>query len=186
MTSLIALWLPVLLSAVIVFIVSSFIHMISPWHKSDYPKTPKESEIMDALRPLNITPGDYMVPRPSSREDMRSPEFTEKIKKGPVLMLTVFPGGQTSMVTNLVLWFFYSVAVGFFAAYVAARTLPLGADSVQVFRLTGVSSFMGYSAALWQMSIWYRRAWSLTFKATVDGFIYALATAIVFVWLWPV
>jgi hypothetical protein len=30
--------------------------------------------------------------------------------------------------------------------------------------------------ALWQMSIWYRRAWSITLKATVDGLIYALLT----------
>ncbi|MCX6121731.1 MAG: hypothetical protein NTX44_08940 [Ignavibacteriales bacterium] len=185
MTGLLTLWLPILLSAVIVFIVSSIIHMLSPWHKGDYPKMQNEDKVMDALRPLNIPPGDYMVPRPSGREEMRAPEFIEKLKKGPVMMLTVFPSGQNSMVMNLVLWFLYSVVVGFFAAYVAGRTLSLGANSLQVFRLTGVTAFMGYSAALWQMSIWYRRAWSITIKATVDGLIYAILTAYIFVWLWP-
>jgi hypothetical protein len=34
-------------------------------------------------------------------------------------------------------------------------------------------------------SIWYYRAWSTTFKATVDGLIYALLTAGTFGWLWP-
>ena len=75
MTGLAALWLPILLSSVIVFVVSSAIHMTSPWHKSDYPKVPNEDKVMDALRPLAIPPGDYMVPRAMSREDMRSPEF---------------------------------------------------------------------------------------------------------------
>ena len=179
------LWLPVLLSAVIVFILSSIIHMLSPWHKSDYPKMPNEDNVRDAVRPLNIPPGDYVVPRPSSREDMRSPEFTEKMKKGPVMMLTVFPNGPSAMGTSLALWFLYLVVIGFFIAYVAGRTLPLSADFLHVFRLTGVTAFMGYCAALWQMSIWYRRAWTTTIKATVDGLIYALLTAVTFGWLWP-
>src|SRR3989441_2837498 len=68
MTGLSALWLPILLSSVIVFVVSSAIHMASPWHKSDYPKVPNEDRVRDALRALAIPPGDYMIPRPSSRE----------------------------------------------------------------------------------------------------------------------
>jgi len=185
MPSLLALWFPILLSAVIVFILSSIIHMLSPWHKSDYPKMPKEDKVMDILRPLEIPPGDYVVPRPSGREEMRSPEFKEKMKNGPVMMLTVLPNGQSSMGMSLGLWFLYSVVVGFFAAYVAVRTLPVGEDFLHVFRLIGVITFMGYTAALWQMSIWYRRAWLTTIKATVDGLIYALLTAVTFGWLWP-
>ncbi|HEX9282931.1 MAG TPA: hypothetical protein VF882_04020, partial [Gemmatimonadales bacterium] len=88
MTGLAALWVPILLSAVIVFVVSSLIHMASPWHKSDYPKLPNEDRVMDVLRPLAIPPGDYMMPRPSSRQEMRSPQFAEKFKKGPVMMFT--------------------------------------------------------------------------------------------------
>ena len=185
MTGLHLLWLPILLSPVIVFVVSSIIHMALPWHKSDYPKVPNEDRVMDALRPFAIPPGDYMIPRPSSREDMRSPEFTEKMRKGPVMMLTVMPNGPMSMVKNLVLWFLYSVVVGLLAAYVAGRALPVGADYLRVFRFVGVTAFVGYSLALWQMSIWYRRAWSATIKATVDGLIYALLTAGTFGWLWP-
>jgi hypothetical protein len=185
MTGLHLLWLPILLSSVIVFVVSSIIHMALPWHKSDYPKVPNEDRVMDALRPLAIPPGDYMVPRPSSREDMRSPEFAEKIRKGPVMILTVVPSGPMSMGRNLVLWFLYCVVVGLLAAYVAGRALPVGAAYLRVFQFVGVTAFVGYSVALWQMSIWYRRAWSATIKATVDGLIYALLTAGTFGWLWP-
>ncbi len=185
MTGLSALWLPILLSSVIVFVVSSAIHTATPWHKSDYPKVPNEAKVMDALRPLAIPPGDYMIPRPASTQEMRSPEFAEKMKKGPVLMLTVMPNGPTAMRKNLVFWLLYSAVVGVFAAYVAGRALPPGAEYLRVFRFAGVTAFVGYSVALWQMSIWYRRAWSTTIKATVDGLIYALLTAGTFGWLWP-
>lgn len=185
MTGLYALWPPILLSAVIVFVVSSIIHMALPWHKSDYPKVPNEDKVMEALRPLAIPPGDYLIPRPSSHKEMRTPEFVEKMKKGPVMMLTVWPNGPARMGKNLILWFVYSAIVSLFAGYVAGRAVPVGAEYLRVFRFAGVAAFLGYSVALWQMSIWYRRAWITTIKATVDGLIYALLTAGVFGWLWP-
>ena len=185
MTGLLALSLPILLSAALVFVVSSGIHMMSPWHKSDYPKLSNEDRVMDALRPLAIPPGDYMLPRPSSREEMRTPQFAEKFKKGPVLMLTVWPGGSMGMGKQLGQWFVYAVVVGVFAGYIAGRALPSPAPFWSVFRFVGATAFVGYSLALWQMSIWYRRAWSTTVKATIDGLIYASLVAGTFGWLWP-
>lgn len=185
MTDLTALWLPILLSSVVVFLASSVIHMALPWHKSDYPKVPDEDRVLEALRPLAIPPGDYMIPRASSTQEMRSAEFTDKLNKGPVMVVTVLPNGPMTMGMSLVLWFVYSVVVGYFAAYVASRALPAGVEYLQVFRFIGTSAFIGYSLALWQMSIWYKRAWATTLKSTVDGLIYALLTAGVFGWLWP-
>lgn len=185
MVSLTALWLPILLSAVIVFVASSVIHMASPWHKSDYPKVPDEEGLRAALRPLAIPPGDYMVPRPSSREELRDPKFLQKVNEGPNVILTVMPNGPFSMGRNLVQWFLYSVVVSLFAGYIASRALPPGAQYLPVFRFAGTTAFVGYSLALWQMSIWYRRSWSTTVKATIDGLIYALLTAGTFGWLWP-
>jgi hypothetical protein len=62
MTGLHALWLPILLSAVIVFVASSLIHMVLPWHKNDYPRMQNEDKVMDALRPLALAPGDKIGP----------------------------------------------------------------------------------------------------------------------------
>lgn len=185
MTELTALWMPILLSAVIVFVASSIIHMASPWHKGDYPKVPNEDKVMEALRPFAIPPGDYMVPRPSSRQDMRSPEFAEKMNKGPVMIVTVMQNGPMAMGRNLILWFLYCAVVGFFAAIIAGGALPAGTEYRRVFHFVGLTAFVGYSLALWQMSIWYRRSWTTTIKATVDGLIYALLTAGTFGWLWP-
>lgn len=185
MTELSVLWLPILLSSVLVFVVSSIIHMALPWHKNDYAKVPDEEKVMDALRPFTIPSGDYMMPRAFSSQEIRSPEFAEKLKKGPVMILTVLPNGPMSMGTNLVLWFLYSAVVGLLAAYVAGRALASSATYLDVFRFVGTTAFIGYAVALWQMSIWYKRAWTTTIKATVDGLIYALLTAGVFGWLWP-
>jgi hypothetical protein len=185
MTGLSALWLPILVSSVIVFIASSIIHMVLPWHKTDYPKVPDEDRVRDALRPFAIPPGDYMVPRCDNSKEMKSPEFAEKLNQGPVVVLTVLPNGPWSMGRNLGLWFLYCAVVSLFAAYVAGRALPAGATYPHVFQFVGATTFIGYSLALWQMSIWYRRAWSTTIKATIDGLIYALLTAGTFGWLWP-
>jgi hypothetical protein len=184
MTGLSALWLPIVLSAVIVFVTSSVLHMALPWHKSDYLPLPGEDKVLDALRGFAIPPGDYLAPRPSGREGMRSPAFIEKMKRGPVIVLTVIPGGA-SFGRNLVLWFCYAIVISVFAGYIAGRALPPGAHYLQVFRFAGATAFLGYAAALWQMTIWYRRSWVTTLKSTIDGLIYGLLTAGTFGWLWP-
>jgi hypothetical protein len=185
MTPLTALWLPILLSAVFVFIASSIIHMTPLWHKGDFPKLANEDAVMNALRPLALPPGDYLIPRPGSGAEMRSPEFKEKVNKGPVVLMTVMPNGMMSMTRNLVLWFFFILAVSFASAYIAAHAVPPGSYWHGVFRFAGATAFLGYAVALWEMSIWYRRAWSMTIKSTVDGVIYAAITAATFAWLWP-
>ena len=179
------LLVPLLVSSVIVFLVSSAIHMLSPWHKGDYPAMHNEAAVMDALRPLAIPPGDYFFPRATSRAEMGSPEFAERLKRGPVVLMTVMPNGMMSMARNLTGWFIYIVVVTGVAAHVAAVGLRPQSHSPYIFHEVALVSFVGYALALWQMSIWYRRAWSTTIKATVDAAIYAAITGAVFVWWWP-
>jgi len=52
-----ALWLPILLSAVFVFIASAILHMMLPWHKGDCRQLPDEPKVLDALRTAGVTPG---------------------------------------------------------------------------------------------------------------------------------
>jgi len=185
MTALAALWLPVLLSAVFVFIVSSAIHMTPLWHKNDYPALPNQDQVSAALRSLAIPPGDYILPRAKDMKEMRTPEFKEKFKTGPVMFMTVLRNPKMSMTRPLTLWFIYLLVTNFLVAYVASQTLAPGADREVLFCVTGTVAFIGFVAALWQMSIWYGRALSMTIKSTIDGLIYAAVTAGTFVWLWP-
>jgi hypothetical protein len=185
MTPLSALWLPIVLSAVLVFIVSSLLHMVLPWHKNDFVRLTNQDAVMDAVRGLNLAPGDYMVPHPTSREDLRSPEFAEKMRRGPRMTFTILPVGAFSMGRPLVLWFVYDLVVSLFAGYVASRANAPGTSYLQVFRFAGVTAFLAYSLALWQSVIWYGRSVSTTVKLTVDGLLFAFVTAGTFGWLWP-
>ena len=185
MVPLTSLWMPILLSAVIVFVASSILHMVLPVHRGDFRPLPSEDATMEALRRFNIPPGDYMVPCAGGPEAMKSPAFREKMNAGPVAVMTVMKSGPPSMSANLVQWFVYCVVVGVFAAYIAGRALPAGTDYLQVFRFAGCTAFVGYALALWQDSIWYKRAWLTTIKSTIDGLIYACLTAGTFGWLWP-
>jgi hypothetical protein len=180
------LWLPILLSSVFVFIASTIIHMALPWwHKGDYKHLPREAEVLDALRPFATPPGDYMAPQAADMAEMRTEAFKEKVRKGPVLVVTVFPGSLFEMGKCLSLWFVYLVVISSLSGYVAFHALPAGTGPHGVFRLVGVTSFMGFAPALWQMSIWYRRSWATTARSTIDGVIYAAVTAGTFAWFWP-
>jgi hypothetical protein len=185
MITIASLWLPILVSAVIVFVASSVIHMGPFWHRGDFAPMPRESEVLGALRPLAIPPGDYFIPRASGMQEMRSAEFKDKMKQGPVAVLTVMPNGMLSMRRSLVQWFVFLIVMGIFCAYIAGRTLPGGTPYPRVFQIVGATAFIGYALALCELSIWYRRSWSLTLKAALDGLIYAALTGGTFGWLWP-
>lgn len=185
MINLLSLWLPILLSAVFVFIFSSVIHMFLSYHKADFGKISAEDDVLDALKKANIPPGDYVLPHAGSMEEMRDPVYIEKTKKGPAAFMTITKGDPTAMGGSLALWFGYSVVVSLFSAYIASRAIGPTTKYLSVFRFVGAAAFMGYSLALLQNSIWYKRKWSSTFKSMFDGLIYALITAGTFGWLWP-
>jgi len=185
MVQLTALWLPILLATVIVFIASSIIHMVLAYHRTDLKKVPREDEVMDALRKFDIPPGDYQFPCAGGPGSMRSPEFQDKWKKGPVGILTVIRNENLSMGKSLILWFIFCLVVSIFAAYISGRALPPKATYLDVFRFAGSTAFAGYSLALAQSSIWFGKSWSSTIKSMFDGLIYALLTAGTLGWLWP-
>src|ERR1051326_8250220 len=129
-----ALWLPILLSAVIVFVASSIMHMVLPYHRSDYVRLPDEDKVRTALRGLDR--GRYIFPH-CTHDNMKSPEVAAKYKEGPVGMVTIFPSGPPNMGKFLGQWFAFLLVVSFFVAYLASRTLAPGTHYLQVFRVVG-------------------------------------------------
>jgi hypothetical protein len=171
------------MSAVFVFVVSSIIHMALPWHKCDYRKIPNEDQVMDALRPLNIPRGDYMVPRCDSMKEMRTPEFKAKTQRGPVFTAT-FMSGEMAVGKSMLLWFVYLLVISYFAAYVGAHAGALSRFAIHSRRIVGITAFLGYGGALCQNSIWYQRSWGTTIRSLIDSVIYAAVTAATFGCLW--
>lgn len=184
MVPLMSLWVPILLSAVIAFMASFAIHMLLRYHRNDFGQVPSEDGVMEALRKVGITPGEYMIPRAGSPEAMKSPEYKAKIERGPVAVLTVMSGGL-GMGKRLGQWFVYQVVVGILAASLAGHVLGPGTPYREVFCVVGTAAFLAYGLALWQSSIWYGRPWMTTVKLNVDSLVYALLTAGTFGWLWP-
>ena len=185
MVPVLSLWLPILLSAVLVFVVSTIIHMLLPYHWSDWSAVPEEDRVMDTLRDVGITPGNYTIPHAASLAAQKEEVYIEKRQRGPVAMITVVQSGQEGFGKQMVLWFLYSIVVSIFAAYVAGRALAPGAEYLAVFRFTATAAFLAYAVGGWQESIWWGREWTFTLKNTIDGFIYAAVTAGAFGWLWP-
>jgi hypothetical protein len=185
MVPVMSLWLPIVLSAVFVFVASSIIHMMLPYHKSDFRRTPNEEDLQDTLRKFSIPPGDYILPSPQGAAGMKDPKYQEMVKKGPVVLMTVFPTGGANMGASLAMWFVYCLVVSVFAAYVTGRAIDAGTSYLTVFRFAGVTAFAAYALALWQNTIWYKRSMSTTIKNTFDGLVYALLTGGTFGWLWP-
>jgi hypothetical protein len=184
MVSLGALWIPIVLAAVVVFVASSILHMVLPYHHSDYKRLPEEEKVVSALRAAGLSRGLYMFPFCTHKE-MKSPAAIEKFKQGPVGMLTVFPSGPPAMPKYLVEWFVYCLIISYFVAYLSGRTVAFGTPYLAVFRVVGTAAFLAYGLANLANGIWRGQPWSVVIKEVIDGLIYALLTAGTFGWLWP-
>jgi hypothetical protein len=179
--SIISLWLPILVSAVFVFIASAAVWMAMPWHKTDFKKTGEEDAVRAALK--GSAPGLYMLPHCIDPKGLEDPAMKQKFIDGPLAYVTVVPNGLPQMGKKLVLSFLYYIFVGFLCAYFVTRTVAPDAHYLAVFRIAGTVAWVAYGIAFIQESVWFGRPWSLTIKNIFDALIYALLTGGVFGWL---
>jgi hypothetical protein len=183
--SLGALWLPVVLSAVLVFVLSSVIHMVLKYHNRDYRKLPNEDAVRAALRAGNPEPRQYVIPYCAEMKEMESPEMRQKFIDGPVGVLNLRRPGPPTMGPMLLQWFVYTLVVSLFVGYVAAHAIPPGASYLDVFRIVGAVGFLAYAAGQVPAAIWMGKPWAVAGKEVFDGLLYGLVTAGTFGWLWP-
>lgn len=178
-----SLWLPILLSAIAVFIGSSLIWMVIQWHNSDWRKLPDEEAARRALK--GAAPGHYTMPHAADNKARQAPEWQEKFREGPSAMMVVFSPGPSAMGKQLVQWFVYCLIISTLVGYVAAATLPAGAEYLKVFQVAGTVAILAYAGSIPMASIWFGHTWGKTVKDIADGVIYGLLTAGIFGWLWP-
>lgn len=185
MVEITTLWLPILVSAVGVFVVSSVVHMVLPIHKSDMGQVPGESTVLEAMRAQGLKPGSYRFPYCVSMQEMNTDEFRALLDTGPVGTMTIVPSGPMKMGKSLVLWFIYSLVVGVFVAYITGLGRAPGAEFVKVFQTAGAVAFLGYGLSSAQDSIWKGVSWGVTAKFAFDGLLYGLTTGAIFAAMWP-
>jgi hypothetical protein len=185
MVSLTQLWLPILLSAVFVFVVSSLIHMVFKWHNSDYRQLPNEDAVRAAFKGAGAEPGMYVIPHCKEMKDMGSPEMAAKFEEGPNGMVFLRPTGMPGIGKSLGQWFVLSLFVAFTVAYLAGMSLHSGAECMLVFRFTATATFLAYATGSVIMGIWMGQPWGAVIKDVFDGLLYALVTGGAFCWRWP-
>jgi len=179
--TIMTLWLPILVSAIVIFIAGSVIWMFMPWHKTDWDKTPDEEGVRAALK--GVAPGQYSVPNCADRAKFDEPDMQQKFIDGPQAFITVVPSGLPNMGPKLAMMFGYNLLVAIICAYFVSRTAAPGADYLAMFRIAGAVAFVAYGVAYVQESIWFGRQWSATVKTFLDALIYAVLTGGVFGWL---
>ena len=184
MNEALSLWLPVVVTAVLIFVASSLIHMVFKWHNSDYRKIANEDEVRAAIRASSPTPGQYVTPYCMDMKDMKDEAMMKKFLEGPVVFMTVRKNGPPNMGTTLILWFLFCLLVAAVAACVACQALGINADPRQVGYLVGVFSFMTYAAGSIPLGIWMGKPWGSVAKDVLDGFIYGVISGCTFMWLW--
>jgi hypothetical protein len=185
MVALTQLWVPILLSAVFVFLASSVIHMALKYHNSDYKGFSNEDEIRAAIRKSGAGPGMYFLPYCADMKEMGTDAMKQKWAEGPNAQVIVTPNGVPTMGPQLMQWFVYNLLISLVAGYIASRTLAPGAGYLPVFRVVGCVAFAAYGFATIPASIWFKRPWSATLKELFDALIYGLLTAGTFGWRWP-
>src|SRR5262249_51399117 len=118
MVGLSAFWMPMVVPAGLLVFRRLVMHMWPGWVKGDMTAVPGEDKVMETLRGLNVQPGDYRFPYGSTTEEMTSPAFVEKMKAGPVGIMSIRPNGELNMGKMLGQWFVYSLCIAVLAAYI--------------------------------------------------------------------
>jgi hypothetical protein len=183
MTYLARLWLPIVVSGVVVFILSAASHMILPWRKKEWARLDGQDRLQAALG--GAAPGSYAFPAAPDRKENMGKEWLERWAKGPSGWLTVAPAGPVRMGRNLALSFLAFVGVSFLTAYVASLSLGPATPALAVVRLFSTVGVLAYAVGPIFNSIWYHRPWRAYASDLLDAFIFGFAMAGVFAALWP-
>ena len=178
------LWLPIVLSGVLVFFVSAAFWMVSPHHQLEWKKLPSQAAVLAALRAQPAEPGLYAIPGMATPADRNSPEWRAELDRGPTAYVTLRPGGMPNMGVLMMKSLVSNIVISFFCAYVASHALPPGASYLEVFRIIATLGFMSYAFASIPDSVWFGRPWSSFYKQCFDALVYGCMMGGVFGWLW--
>lgn len=185
MNDLLELWLPILVTAVGVFVASSLVHMVFKWHNSDYRKLANEDEVMAAFRNGSPAPGHYVMPHCLDMKQMQDEAMQKKYRDGPIGFITLVRNGPPNIAPQLIKWFVFTIVIAAIAGYTALHAYGLDADPNRAGCLVGIVSLLAYAGGSVSAGIWMGKPWISVAKEVLDALIYATVSALAFMWLWP-
>lgn len=174
------LWLPIVVSAFLVWVTSFITHVLLPHHKSEWKGLPNEDDFSNLMR--STPAGKYMFPF-GSMNDMKEAAFQEKMNRGPNGLLILWDG-PVSMGRNLGLTLLFYLVVGVFVAYLGFHAIEPTDDYLARFRLCGTAALLAHGFGWISFFIWFR--YGNFWPNFLDAVLYAGVTAGTFAWLWPV
>lgn len=192
MSLLLPLWLPILLSAVAVWILSTISTSALPHHKRDFialpdppgPPATGEDAFIDDLRRRAIPPGNYLFPDFRSREQMNSPKVQKALNQGPVGHLILWKTPLTmgdKMLATLLVYLVVSTLI----AYLTRVALPGPAPFAKVFQVAATAGILAYCFSFLPAALWWG-AYKRSIAANLlDGLLFGILTGALFAWRWP-
>ncbi len=181
MEFLASLWLPILLTAVVLFFASFVSWTMAPHHKTDWKRAKNEDDLLIAIRALNLEPGNYLFPfatHTNNKEE--SAKIMEKYKVGPrgILSLWEMPNMGANLACTVVFFLVTAAIIG----YVSWAALGSDKPFLKVFQIVGTIGILTYSSAGIPNAIWFKRRMATDL---IDGVIYGIIIGLIFASFWP-
>jgi hypothetical protein len=186
MDFLLALWLPILLSAAAVWVVSTIFGMPFLHHKNDWIGLgpAHENAFTEFLRKSGIKPGNYLFPDFRTREAMESEKVKKALEQGPVGHLSLWrpPLGMGGKLAGC---FVVYLVASTLIAYLASVTLPATAGFAKVFQVVGTAGVLAYSFSFIPNAVWFGAYRRTIVMSVIDGVVFGVMTGVIFAWRWP-
>ncbi len=178
------LWLPIIVSAVLLQIASTLLWAVLPWHKPDVNPLPDQAAFDGAVNPLNIKPGFYLSPTTHDMQEYKSEGFQKRYSDGPWMSLNVFPG-KPNMGKNMALTFVVFLVACAVIGYILSAAVPAGAEYLHVFRVAGACGVLAFVFGGLPNDIWFAKPTRWCVTGLIDAVIYAVLAAGAFAAFWP-
>lgn len=183
MSFLLSLWLPILVTTVVLFLASFLAWVVLPHHKPDYRRWPDEDALLQFMRESGAAPGEYLFPL-IDQKDLREDWAVRRYEEGPWGMVTVWPA-RPNMGANMIKTVLFFLVVTVLIAWLGQAALPPGAAFGQVFPFIGVTGILAHTAGGVCREIWFTRPLRAKIMDAIDGIAFGLLTGLVFALLWP-
>ncbi len=172
------LWLPIVVGAVAVHVASTLAWTALPHHVPEWKPMPDEGELTALLKQHATPAGQYVFPHPKGPQQEKQNPDPNAPYQG-TLILYDKPISMGAAIGKTLAFFFLAT---FVIGYLASLGLSPQSSRLDVFRFVFVAGLLTHVAGRFPGAFWFKRK---TLLDSIDGTVYALLTAGVFVWLWP-
>lgn len=178
------LWLPILVSSVVVFFASFLAWVVLPHHKPEIKKLEDEDGFLAMLKSADVPAGSYMFPMCTGGKEMKDPAYLKKLEEFPCGMLNVWQKPRPMQVCLLGSFVTY-LLIAVFVAYLAHFAFERGEAFMTIFRFTSAAAIAAHVLGTIPGGVWFGVQVRSMVTCAIDGIVFGLLTGLTFAWMWP-